>query len=145
MITSLAIFNNDSYVPQRWHTSLIMIATIVVPFICNIWFRKVLDLFEISGGILHIVLFLVFIVVLSVFGQRNKPDFVFKTLVYDQSGWSNKGVSWGLGLLSVSFPVVGFDSVLHMCKSPRCALLLFRQKLTQTRRRGQEGSHPCPT
>jgi len=118
MITSLAIFNNDSYVPERWHTSLIMIATVVIPFACNIWFRKVLNVFEAIGGILHIVMFIVFIAVLIALGPRNDAEFVFKTLVYDQSGWSNKGVCWGLGLLSVSFPVVGFDSVLHMCKSP---------------------------
>ncbi|KAJ4288927.1 hypothetical protein N0V90_011268 [Kalmusia sp. IMI 367209] len=35
MITSLAIFNNDNYVPARWHTSLIMIATMIVPVYCE--------------------------------------------------------------------------------------------------------------
>lgn len=43
MITSLAIFNNEDYVPERWHTSLIMIAIMLVPFMFNLWFRKVLD------------------------------------------------------------------------------------------------------
>ncbi|KAF1954363.1 amino acid transporter [Byssothecium circinans] len=114
IITSLAIFNNENYVPQRWHTSLVMIATMIVPFVFNLWFRKLLDSFEITGGILHIVLFIVFIVVLVVFGPRNSPDFVFKTLLWEDSGWNNKGVSWGLGLLSMTFSVTGFDSVLHM-------------------------------
>jgi amino acid transporter len=115
MITSLAIFNNEKYVPERWHTSLIMIAIMVVPFTFNLWFRKLLDAFEITGGILHICLFVVVIVVFVVFGPRSDPDFVFKTLTWEESGWNNKGVSWGLGLLSMTFSVTGADSVLHMC------------------------------
>lgn len=116
MITSLAIFNNEDYIPHRWHTSLIMIAIMLVPFMFNLWFRKVLDAFEMIGGILHVCLFVVFIVVLIVFGPRSDPDFVFKTLTSDASGWNNPGVSWGLGLLSMTFSVTGADSVLHMCK-----------------------------
>ncbi|KAH7359819.1 amino acid/polyamine transporter I [Pyrenochaeta sp. MPI-SDFR-AT-0127] len=115
MITSLAIFNNENYVPERWHTSLIMIAIMIVPFTFNLWFRKLLDAFEMTGGILHICLFIVVIVVFIVFGPRSDPNFVFKTLVWEESGWNNKGVSWGLGLLSMTFSVTGADSVLHMC------------------------------
>ncbi|KAF2122219.1 amino acid/polyamine transporter I [Lophiotrema nucula] len=114
MISSMAIFNYPTYTPQRWHTSLIMIATIFVPFVFNLWFRKLLDGIELTGGIIHIILFIVFIVVLIVFGQRNSSDFVFHTLIDDISGWNNSGVSWGLGLLTLTFSVTGFDSVLHM-------------------------------
>ena len=92
-----------------------MIAVMVIPITCNLCFRKVIDAFEMTGGILHISLFIVFIVVLIVFGPRSDADFVFKTLVWEESGWNNKGVSWGLGLLSMTFSVTGADSVLHMC------------------------------
>lgn len=115
IITSLVIFNYENYVPERWHTSLIMIAVMVVPLMFNLWFRKLLDAFEMTGGILHITLFIVVIVILIVFGPRNDPDFVFKNLTSDVSGWNNPGVSWGLGLLSMTFSVTGADSVLHMC------------------------------
>jgi choline transport protein len=117
VITSLAIFNNEGYVPERWHTSLIMIAVMIIPFAFNLWFRRVLDTFEAFGGILHICLFIAFIVVLIVYGPQSDPDFVFKTLIWETSGWNNPGVSWGLGLLSMTFSVTGADSVLHMCKS----------------------------
>jgi amino acid transporter len=116
IITSLVIFNNENYVPERWHTSLIMIATMIIPFTFNLWFRKVLDSFEMFGGILHIGLFIVFLVILIVFGPRSDTDFVFKTLTYETSGWNSPGVSWGIGLLSMTFAVTGADSVLHMCK-----------------------------
>lgn len=58
----------------------------------------------------------VFIIVLIVFGPRSDSDFVFKTLIWKESGWESPGVSWGLGLLSMTFSVTGADSVLHMCK-----------------------------
>lgn len=93
-----------------------MIAVMLVPFTFNLWFRKVLDTFEMTGGIIHIGLFIVFIVVLIVFGPRSDTDFVFKTLIWKDSGWESPGVSWGLGLLSMTFSVTGADSVLHMCK-----------------------------
>ncbi|KAF2127533.1 amino acid transporter [Dothidotthia symphoricarpi CBS 119687] len=115
IITSLAVFNYENYAPERWHTSLIMIAIMIIPFMFNLWFRKLLDAFEMTGGILHITLFIVVIVILVVFGPRNDAAFVFKTLTSDVSGWNNSGVSWGLGLLSMTFSVTGADSVLHMC------------------------------
>lgn len=96
-----------------------MIGIMVVPFLFNLWFRKVIDAFEMTGGILHICLFVVLIVVLIVFGPRSSPKFVFETLTSDVSGWNNPGVSWGLGLLSSTFSVTGADSVLHMCKLDR--------------------------
>ncbi|EQB55733.1 LPXTG-domain-containing protein [Colletotrichum gloeosporioides Cg-14] len=114
IITSLAIFNNETYEPQRWHTSLIMIGTLIIPFLFNLWFRKLLDVFEILGGVLHLALFVAFIAVLVASGQRSSNDYVFKTLTSDVSGWNNSGVSWGLGLLTVTFSVTGFDSVIHM-------------------------------
>ncbi|KAF2014283.1 putative amino acid permease [Aaosphaeria arxii CBS 175.79] len=114
IITSLAIFNYENYEPERWHTALIMIATMIVPFILNLFFRRLLNWIEMLGIILHVVLFIVMIVVLVVFGPKSSPDFVFKTLVTDVSGWNNPGICWGLGLLTVTFSVSGFDSVLHM-------------------------------
>lgn len=94
-----------------------MIASMTIPFLFNLWFRKLLDPFEMIGGVLHIVLFIVFIAIFAVFGQRNSSDFVFRTLLWEDSGWNSQGVSWGLGLLTVTFSVTGFDSVLHMSKS----------------------------
>lgn len=121
LITSLAIFNSETYEPERWHTSLIMIATMILPFVFNLWFRKVLDTFEITGGILHIILFIVFVVVLIVFGPRSNSEFVFEYLITSESGWHDPGVCWSLGLLTVTFSVSGFDSVLHMSewRNPR--------------------------
>ncbi|KAK1983963.1 amino acid/polyamine transporter I [Colletotrichum cereale] len=114
IITSLAAFNNEAYEPQRWHTSLVMIATLALPFAANLYLRRLLDVFEVVGGVLHVALFAGFLAVLAAFGRRSSPEYVFKTLTSDVSGWDSPGTSWGLGLLTVTFSVTGFDSVIHM-------------------------------
>ncbi|KAJ4357696.1 uncharacterized protein N0V89_002272 [Didymosphaeria variabile] len=91
-----------------------MIATLVVPFTFNLWFRKILNVMEITGGVLHICLFVIFVVILIVFGSRSGDDFVFETLIWGLSGWNSKGVSFGLGILPATFALTGCDSVLHM-------------------------------
>ena len=95
-----------------------MIGSLFIPLAFNLWFRKLLNLFEITAGVLHLVLFVVFIAILIIFGPRNSNEFVFKTLTWELSGWNNKGVSWGLGLLGLTFSTSGSDSILHMCKLP---------------------------
>jgi choline transport protein len=114
MITSLIMFNKETYVPERWHTSLIMIATMIIPLLCNLWFRKILTVVETFTGFLHICLFFVYIAVLAARGSRSDTDFVFKTVTTDMGGWSNPGVAWSLGLLSCTFALAGVDSILHM-------------------------------
>lgn len=119
-----------------------MIGTLVLPFLFNLWFRKFLNAFEIMGGVLHIALFVAFIVILAALGQRSSSDYVFRTLTSDVSGWNNPGASWGLGLLTITFSVTGFDSVIHMSKlltskihQPNLQLAIVNHS---GRRRGQE-------
>jgi hypothetical protein len=75
--------------------------------VANFYFKRLLNTLETIGGILHVVFFIVTIVVLTVLAQRSTTDFVFKTLVTGVSGWTNPGVSFGIGLLTVIFPVAG--------------------------------------
>lgn len=110
IITALIIFNNESYEPQRWHTAMIMWLFILIPIIFNLWFRKVLNTLETLGGIVHVVFFFVNIIVLGVLARRSTTDFVFKTLTNDLSGWTNPGISFGLGLLTMAFPIAGKNS-----------------------------------
>jgi choline transport protein len=112
MVTGLIIFNKPDYVHQNWHTAMIMWLFIIVPLIFNLWFRKLVNIFETVGAIFHIVFFIVSIATLTALAQRSTPGYVFGTLVNDISGWTNPTVSWGIGLLTVTFPVVG---KIHVC------------------------------
>jgi hypothetical protein len=121
VIIGLAIFNYDDYVPQRWHTTLLMWALILVPVIFNLWFRKLLNAFELIGGLCHFLFMIIAIVTLSVLAERSTPQFVFQNFTQGLSGWENPGVTWGLGLLTVTYAVNGFDAILHMStKSLTC-------------------------
>jgi hypothetical protein len=120
IITSLAVFNYSTYQPKAWHTTLIMWGLILVPFVFNLWFRQLLNIFELLGGLLHIIFFITSIITLVVLARRSTADFVFNTLTTGQSGWNNPGVCWGLGLLTVTFAVSGFDGVLHMSNTSTC-------------------------
>ncbi len=107
MITGMAIFSFPNYSPKRWHTTLIMWAFIIIPYIFNLWFRQLLNAFELIGGIGHIVFFIVSMVTLIVLGERSSTEYVFKTLTHGDGGWNNQGVAWGVGLLTITFSVTG--------------------------------------
>jgi choline transport protein len=106
-VSALVIFNYPNYDPANWHTTMIMWAFIIIPLVLNIFFRKVLNTFETLGGILHIVFFIVSIIIQVTLARRSTTDFVFKTIVTDVSGWTNPGVTFGIGLLTVVYPVAG--------------------------------------
>lgn len=114
IVVGLAIFNYPDYVPERWQITLIMWAFIVFPFIGNFWFRRLLNTLEMIGAICHVLFFVVSIITLVVLAQRSTASYVFSTLTHNVSGWSNAAVAWGIGLLTVTFPLTGFDGVLHM-------------------------------
>jgi hypothetical protein len=137
-IIGLAVFHYENYSPKPWHITLMMWGLIMVPFLFNLWFRQLINAFELMGGIFHIIFFIASIVTLVVLARRSTVDFVFNTLTTGQSGWTNPGVSWGLGLLTLTFAIsgtqwyppvphfqvvdksLGYDAVLHMSKDSPC-------------------------
>lgn len=134
MITGIIIFNDESYVPERWHIAMWMWAFIVIPIVVNLYLRKVLNVLQIFGGVCHVVFFIASVITLAILAQRSSTDYVFKTLTHDVSGWTNPGLAFGLGLLTMTFPVggeitmshhigiklifIGADGLLHMSMKP---------------------------
>jgi hypothetical protein len=109
IIIGIAVFNNENYVPKSWHTALLMWAVLAVPFLFNLYFRQLLNVFELVGGIFHIIFFITSIITLVVLASRSTVDFVFNTLTTGLSGWNNPGVCWGLGLLTLTFSISGMQ------------------------------------
>jgi hypothetical protein len=87
---------------------------VVVPVVWNFWFRRILNTLEIIGGICHVVFFIVSVITLVVLAKGSPASFVFNTLCHDLSGWNNPGVAFGIGFITVTFPITSFDGVLHM-------------------------------
>jgi choline transport protein len=39
--------------------------------------------------------------------QKSSTEYVFQTLTKDVSGWDNSAVAWGIGLITVTYPLCG--------------------------------------
>jgi choline transport protein len=107
VIIGLVHFNNPDYLLQRWHVTLLMWAITILPFLGNLWFRRLLNPIQIAAAFCHIVFFFVSIITLAVLAQRSTALYVFHTLTNDVSGWTNPAVAWGIGLLTVTYPLNG--------------------------------------
>ncbi|KAI1842938.1 hypothetical protein JX266_010956 [Neoarthrinium moseri] len=55
--------------------------------------------------------------------QRSSARYVFQTLTHDVSGWTNPAVAWGIGLLTVTYPLTGDEVVQARTRVPRSMIL----------------------
>ena len=120
MLQSLIVVNNPSYVPERWHLTLIIFALVIFQGLMNVYTFWIIPWIELMAGILHILMFVIFVAVLTSLSSRHKSDWVF----FDretQSGWDNSYVSWNLGLLTPTWGFVGFDGAIHMSEEVKRA------------------------
>lgn len=136
ILIGMATFNHPTYMPERWHVTLIMWGLTIFPFLANFWFRKLLTPLEAVGAICHVVFFIVSIITLAVLAQHSTVEYVFHTLTHDVSGWKNPVVAWGLGLLTVTYPLTG--------TSPSLSLLLCPSNPTDMPQ-ASTASSTCPT
>ena len=102
----MAILNNTSYVPQRWHGTLIMWAVMIFSFAANVYAIQILPLIQLFGGIMHVTFFIALAVPLVLLAPRSTPEFVFTELL-NEGGWKSDGISWCLGMLTVTYCFIG--------------------------------------
>lgn len=105
-IQGLAKLNNPEYMLERWHTTLIMWAIILVSYAQQIWAIKILPMLEVFTGALHILMFLIIFIVLLVLGRNASTEFVFTGFV-NETGWESNGIAWFIGLLPCIWTFVG--------------------------------------
>lgn len=106
MIQGLVILNYPDYVPERWHLTLIILAMLVVEGLMNMYTFRLIPWIELLAGILHVVLFIVFVVVLVALAPRHTPEYVFFK-GSNASGWTNNFVAWNIGLVTPTWGFVG--------------------------------------
>jgi amino acid transporter len=106
----LIVFNDETYVPKRWHGTLLAWAVLAIPVVCNVYARRALAPVEVIGGVTHILFLIIFVVTLAVMAPRSTASFVFTQTITGLSGWSNRGIQWNVGLLSAVFPLGGMCS-----------------------------------
>lgn len=112
----------DTYVYKPWHLTMVIIAQLVVVGLINMYAFRTVPYMELFAGVLHVILFFIFLIVLLVTSPRpfSTASFVF-TETQINSGWSNQYVSWNLGLLVPAWGFIGFDGVNHMSEEVKKA------------------------
>lgn len=106
IITTLIQVNYTDYVSKSWHVLLIMYGFLLVLGCLNQFAFWVIPWIEMAAGLCHIILFIVFITVLSTLGQRHSLDFVFFEKA-NASGWESDFVSFNLGSMLITWGFVG--------------------------------------
>ncbi|OCK81368.1 amino acid transporter [Lepidopterella palustris CBS 459.81] len=119
-IQGLIILNNPSYVPERWHGTLLVIAVASYSIIFNTLLARKLPLIEGTVLILHIFGFFAILIVLWVLAPRSKASDVFGQF-QDNAGWGNVGLSCLVGQLAPVFSLLGSDAATHMSEELRDA------------------------
>ncbi|KAL2423477.1 putative amino-acid permease PB24D3.02c [Exophiala dermatitidis] len=116
LIQGLIILNNpNSYVPERWHGTLIaMLITICVAFF-NIFLAKHLPLVEGMILVLHIAGFVAIMVPLWVMAPRTSSSEVWTSFT-DLNDWGSVGLACLIGLITSAGSLVGGDAAAHMAE-----------------------------
>lgn len=105
-ILGLVSLNNPPYVLERWHTTLVMWAIMILSYAQQVWTIKLFPMLSVFTGALHVVMFLVIFIVLLVLGRNAEAKFVFTGFV-NETGWDSDGVAWFIGLLPCIWCFVG--------------------------------------
>ncbi|KAF2198016.1 amino acid transporter [Delitschia confertaspora ATCC 74209] len=112
-IQGLIILNNGSYVPKRWHLTMLVIAIMTFCQLFNTFLARKLPLVEGIVLVLHICGFFAILIPLWVLGERGNAKKVFTTFT-DGGGWGSIGLSCLVDMLSPIFSFIGPDSATHM-------------------------------
>ena len=109
------ILNNETYVPQRWHGTMFVIAITAFSILFNTFLAKKLPLVEALILIIHVVGLFVIIIPLWVLAPRNNAKSVF-TQFTNAGGWNSAGTAVMIGLTTPISSMIGYDCAVHMCK-----------------------------
>ncbi|KAK5119786.1 hypothetical protein LTR85_007362 [Meristemomyces frigidus] len=121
-IQALITLNNPDYTPQRWQTTLLMIAVLAFMGAFNVFLAKWLALIEGFFAVLHFVAWVPVIIVLWTMTPVKQPaKTVFTDFSDNGAGWSNLGLTVCIGQVGAMFTVVGSDASAHMAEEIRDA------------------------
>ena len=135
IIQGLAILNYDTYEPERWQVTLMIIAVVSICVILNTFVARRLPLvsfhdndqvidtdfaLQVEGclAILHFAGLFVVIIVLWSLAPRNNAHDAFLQLT-NNGGWSSDGLSVMVGLYPLTLCLLGQLSLLIPYVDPR--------------------------
>lgn len=113
IIQGLIILNDPTYVFERWHGTMLVIAITSFAILFNTFLAKKLPMVEGLILIIHIVGLFAIVIPLWVLAPRNTATAVF-TEFTNAGGWNSKGTSVMVGLSTSIVSMLGFDCGVHM-------------------------------
>ncbi|EXJ63331.1 uncharacterized protein A1O5_11652 [Cladophialophora psammophila CBS 110553] len=119
-IQGLIVLNNDSYVYERWHGTLLTIAIVLFIAFFNTFLAKHLPLVEGMVLCLHIGGFICILVPLWVLGPRGNSHEIW-TVFQDGGGWGSTGLATLVGIITPATAFLGADAAVHMAEELRNA------------------------
>ncbi|KAK6439601.1 hypothetical protein LTR95_004191 [Oleoguttula sp. CCFEE 5521] len=134
IIQALLVLNHpDTYVYQRWHGSLIYWLITLLGVAINITFAKFLPKMEGFLFIWHVAGFFAVLIPLVYLGPQNTASFVF-TSSADAGAWSSMsmGLAFCVGLVTSTFPFVGYDAAAHMSEEIKDAAKVVPRAMVAT-------------
>jgi len=114
MLQSLVVANYPNYEAKAYHVTLIIFALLIIEGLMNMYTWFLIPWIELLAGILHIVLFITFVVVLVTLAPRHSAGFVFLQRE-SASGWTNAFAAFNLGLMTPSWGFVGQSPSRPVC------------------------------
>ena len=122
VLEAMISLQHPTYIAKPWHTACMMIAMLFAFGLVNSvrWTFRIVPWLELVAGVLHVALFVLFVVVLLVMGGRNSTDYIFFHREI-WSGWDNSFISWHLGMLTSVGSFISLDGAVHMSEEVRLA------------------------
>lgn len=105
LLESMIQLNHENYVPGGWHTSILVIAMSVMQGLMNTYAFWLIPWVELIAGVLHVCLFVIFVVVLCAMGTRHDSSFWLQSSI--SSGWEDTYIAWNLGMLTCVWSFTG--------------------------------------
>jgi amino acid transporter len=131
-IQSLIILNHDSYVPEPWHGTFIVIAVALFCAIFNTFLARKLPLVEGSVLILHILGFFAILIPLWIMAPRASARAVFTEFSVRSNGWSNTGLACLVSILWPTVSLLGSDAATHMSEELQDASYVLPRAMIAT-------------
>ena len=107
-IQGLLVINYPWYVYERWHGTLLIIATLVVAVIFNTLLAQQLHLIEGAVLFLHVFGFIGIMATLWATSPITSSTEVWTT--FEDPGWGNQGLSCLIGIVASVAPLLGADA-----------------------------------
>ncbi|GJN89969.1 hypothetical protein Rhopal_002958-T1 [Rhodotorula paludigena] len=116
-ITGIASLCHPTYVPERWHTALMFWAILIIGLFLNIYGMRLFSHLNnvVAFSMLGSTVTIVAILFAKSSGDYNSAHYAF--LGFENgTGWSSRGITFIVGMVSAAFSILGYDSVAHMCE-----------------------------